>query len=104
MPKVAVVAKLVAKPERRTEMVEALRGLVGAARGEPGTEVYVLHESAGDDETVWVYELYADQDALGTHSSSDAMKAVGGRLADLLAAPPEITLTRPIEAKGVSLD
>lgn len=104
MPKVAVVAKLVAKPERRTEMVEALRGLLDAARQEPGTELYVLHESAGDDDTVWIYELYTDQDALGVHSSSEAMKLVGGRLAELLAAPPELTLARPVDAKGISAE
>ena len=104
MAKVAVVAKLVAKPGRRAEAVEALRALVGAARDEPGTEVYVLHEAAGDDETVWVYEMYTDQEALATHSSSDAMKRVGARLADLLAAAPEIILTRPVESKGLAVD
>ncbi|HZT65328.1 MAG TPA: putative quinol monooxygenase [Acidimicrobiales bacterium] len=101
--KVGVAARLVAKPERRGELVEALRGLVEAAREEAGTELYLLHEAAGDDDTVWVYELYADQDALSAHSSSEAMKVVGARLADILAGPPELILLRPVDAKGARL-
>ncbi|HET6793924.1 MAG TPA: putative quinol monooxygenase [Acidimicrobiales bacterium] len=102
--KVAVVAKLVAKPGRRGDLVAAMRELATAAASEEGTEVYAIHEGAGDDDSVWVYELYRDQAGLSAHSASDTMKSIGGRLGDILAGRAEITLLRPVAAKGVDVD
>lgn len=104
MSKVAVVAKLTAKDGQRSELVKAFDGMFDAVEAEPETEIYVLHEDAGDPNVVWFFELYADQDALSAHSTSDAMKAAGPVLGGLLAGRPEIFLMHPVRAKGVAVD
>jgi len=97
---IAAVAKLVARDGRRDDLITAMKALVDATNDEPGTLTYTLHAQKDDDNTVWFYELYADQDALSAHSHSDTMKSMGASLAGLLAAPPEITLLTPVIGKG----
>lgn len=67
MAKVAELAKITAQPGKRKELIEVLRRMVDQAKTEPGTEVYVFHEAAEDDVTIWSYELYADQAARDAH-------------------------------------
>ena len=103
MPKSAVIAKLTAQEGKRSDLVDALKTLVTAVESEPGTEVYALHTDAGNDEVVWFYELYTDQEALTAHGGSDTMKAIGPTLGGLLAGRPELTFLSPVAAKGLSL-
>lgn len=103
MSKVSAIAKLTAAPGKRDELVAALSALVDAAQDEVGTEMYVLHQDANEPAVVWVYELYADGDAFAAHSSSDAMKALGPKLASLLGGPFELHLTEPVRAKGIAV-
>lgn len=102
MSKIAVIAKLTARSGRRDELVAALAPLSEAVEGEEGTQIYAVHLDAGDADVVWFYELYTDQDALAAHSGSEAMKAAGGALGELLAGAPEITLLSPVRAKGIA--
>lgn len=103
MPKTAVFAKITAKPGQRDELRAALAEMFPTVAGEEGTELYVLHDDLGDDNAVWMYELYADDEALATHSSSDAMAAMFVALGDVVAEPPLLVLARPVEAKGVDV-
>ena len=102
MTKVALVARMTAAPGKRDELVEAFGALYDAVAGEEGTEVYALHLDAGNEDVVWFYELYRDMDALTTHGTSDAMKAMGPRFGSLLAGQPELTFLTPVRAKGLS--
>jgi quinol monooxygenase YgiN len=102
MPKVAVLAKMTAKDGQGHALVDALSGMIKAVGDEGGTEIYALHTDAASSDVVWFYELYTDKDALGAHSGSDAMKALGPSLGPLLAGRPEITLLNPVTAKGLT--
>jgi quinol monooxygenase YgiN len=88
MAKIALIATLTAKPGRFDELVELVRGMVGEAVAEPGTEVYTANVSEADDGVVWMYELYADEEALAAHSSSDAMRRFVSALA--VVAEPDM--------------
>ncbi len=104
MSKVAVHVKLQAQPGKGQELLDAFESMFqGQVESEAGTLVYVLHQAKDDPDTVLFYELYADDDALNEHSSSDAMKALFPKLAGLLAGRPEMVLSRPVQAKGVAL-
>ena len=104
MSKVAVIAKLTAAPGKRDEVVAALSGVADAVNDEPGTEVYALHFDAGDQDVVWFFELYRDNDALSAHAGSAAMKAAGPELGQLLGGPAELHLLQPVRAKGLAID
>lgn len=100
MSKVAVVAKIPAAPGRRDELVAALQTALDTARGEPGTEYYILHADAKDPDVLWMYELYTDQAALDAHMGSEAFKALGPAIGPLLGGAPELTFLAPLGGKG----
>ena len=67
-----------------------------------GTEIYILNWGQNDDEnTAYIYELYADGDALAVHSGSDAMKALMGALGGVMAGAPELVMLTPAAGKGL---
>jgi quinol monooxygenase YgiN len=101
MNKVALIAKLTAAEGKRDELVEALKAAIDAVAGEEKTEVYALHLDAGDEHRVWFYELYTDQDGFSTHSTGDAMKALGG-VGSLMGERPELIFLTPVAAKGLT--
>lgn len=101
MPKTAIFATLTAQPGKGTELLEALKAMMGPVQDEKGTELYVLHHGTSEPDVVRVYEVYADADALAAHMGSEAMKAAGGAMAPLLGAPPEITMTTIVTGKGI---
>lgn len=103
MSKIAMVAKLVAKEGKATELGELLGRLVEAARDEVGTELYVLSQDAARPEAWAVFEVYADQAALDVHSQSATMAEVFGAVGGLLAEAPELTIVHPVAAKGIAL-
>ena len=103
MSKVAMVAKITAADGKRDDLVAAFEKIFPAVEQEDGTEAYVLHEDLGDANVVWFYELYRDNDALGVHGSSDAMKELMGSLAGLVGAAPEMHLIAPKRAKGLAI-
>jgi quinol monooxygenase YgiN len=103
MPKVAMIAKLTAVDGKRDELAAVLEKIFPAVEQEAGTEAYILNEDLGDDNVLWFYEMYTDDDALGAHSSSDAMKEMLGGLGGLVGAAPEMHIVRPRRAKGLAI-
>jgi quinol monooxygenase YgiN len=96
-----VLAKLTALEGKRPELVDVLRSMVTATETEAGTLLYAMHTAIDDDVTVWFYERYTDADALTAHSTSEAMKAVGPRLAGLIAGRPELIMLNDVASKGL---
>ena len=103
MNKVALIAKLTAAEGKRDELVEALKAAITAVGNEEKTEVYALHVDAGDENLVWFYELYTDQDGFSAHSTGDAMKALAG-VGPLMGGRPDLIFLTPVAAKGLSFD
>jgi quinol monooxygenase YgiN len=103
MTKVAELVKITAAPGKRKELLEVLQRMIDQANTEAGTEVYVFHEAADDDVTVWTYELYSDQAARDAHGASPAIKEIGPALGALLGGAPELIRLRPAVGKGVDL-
>jgi len=75
MSQVAVVVKLKVLDGQRDAMTEAVKPGIETAKGEEGTRFYVFHHDAVEPNTVWFYELYADQDAANAHMGSEAFKS-----------------------------
>ncbi len=101
MSRVAVVAKITAKPGERDALVAALQQALETAAGEPGTLVYALHADTKEADVLWMYELYADQGALDAHMGSPAFKALGPAIGPHLAGMPELHFSTPVGGKGL---
>ena len=103
MSKIAMMAKLAVQPGKRDEFVDAFSSMFPVVADEPGTLAYVLHTDDQDENVVWVYELYADDQALADHSGSDGMKAAISAFGPLLAGRPELIRLTPVQGIGVDL-
>jgi quinol monooxygenase YgiN len=100
MSRVAEIAKITAAPGKRPELLAVLARMVEQAKTEAGTEIYVFHEDAGDDVTVWTYELYTDQAARDAHGSSPAMAEIGKSVGPLLGGAPQLIRLHPVVGKN----
>lgn len=100
MPKVSLLARVKAKEGKADELIAAFRPLLGQAEKEPGTLLYALNRSKDDPHLFWVYELYADGDALAAHSGSDAMAAAAPARGELIAEV-ELIVGEPVSGHGL---
>jgi quinol monooxygenase YgiN len=96
MGEIAVYAKLVAKPNRREELLHALEPLMRSAiETEPGTEVYAVHLDPENADAIWFYEIFTDDAAQAAHrANEEKAHDVGALVQDLLAAPVDVTWGR----------
>ncbi|MBV9319242.1 MAG: antibiotic biosynthesis monooxygenase [Mycobacterium sp.] len=99
---VVVVATLTVKPDSVDAVREILTRAVKNVHGEPGCQLYSLHEAG---ETFVFVEQWADADALKTHSTAPAVTTMFKDAGEHLAAAPDIKMLSPISAgdpaKGV---
>ena len=101
MSQVAVVVKLKIKEGQRDAMTEAVKPGIETAKGEVGTRFYAFHHDAIEPNTVWLYELYADQNAANLHMGSEAFKSWSKTLASFVDGAPEFSFLTPIGGKGI---
>ncbi len=101
MSKVIVLAKIPIQDGKRAEVMAGMAPMMEHVETEAGTLQYILCEDSGDDNAVWVYEVYADQTAFDAHSGSDVMKALGASIGPFLAGRPELTFLNPVRGKGL---
>lgn len=101
MGKVAVVVKLKIKEGQRDAMTALVMPGIETAKAEVGTSTYIFHHDAVDANTVWFYELYADQDAANLHMGSEAFKNWSQTLLPFVDGAPEFSFLTPIGGKGL---
>jgi quinol monooxygenase YgiN len=101
MSKTSLIVKMKTLPGKRDEALAALMVVMPSAEAEEGTEVYSFHTDMADPDTLWVFELYTDDAALGAHGQSPAVAELFGTLGDLLAEPPMMVMASMHAAKGL---
>lgn len=101
MSQLAVHARFVATSGRGPELRDAVEAMAQAAAEEPGTLVYAVHRDRDQPDAVVMYELYASDEALDAHGSTDAARRFGEVLGDLLAEEPGVWFSRPWQVKGI---
>lgn len=101
MTKTSLIVKMTAKSGQRDDVLAALMAVMPAAEAEEGTEVYSFHLDRNDPDTVWVFELYADDAALAAHAQSPAVAEMFAAVGPLLAEPPMLTQVDLHAAKGL---
>jgi len=87
-PKLAFVAKLVAKPGLEDELAGLLTGALDLANGEAGTLVWFALRT--DRSTYWIFDAFATEDARQAHINGPIAAALMANADRLLASPPEI--------------
>jgi quinol monooxygenase YgiN len=89
-PGCTIIGTVVAKPERRDELMQILAAQVAPTRAEPGCINYDFHCDKSDPNTFIFYENFVNKDALEEHLKKAHLKPLMDRLDELLAEPVNI--------------
>lgn len=102
MSKVGAFVKFTARDGQRDALIAHLLKSVDLAKGEAGTEVWIVNGSPTEPNTVWLTEVYSSPEAQAAHSNSEAAQANVAGAMPLLAGMPEVILTSPAGGKGLT--
>ncbi|MEY4130417.1 MAG: hypothetical protein RLZZ31_541 [Actinomycetota bacterium] len=102
MSQTSLFVKLTLQPSKRDEVFAALEEMLPTVEQEEGTLVYSFHRDAGDENVIWIFELYSDGDALQAHSSSPALGELFGKIGPHFADAPLMVMATP-GARGKGL-
>ena len=94
-PQFGAVLQMTAAPGRRDDLLRVLVNYARTLDGEPGTTLFAAAADATDDQTVWVWEEFTDEDAIRGHFEHDFFRALQLELADLLAEPVAVRPLSP---------
>ena len=101
MSYIAQYARFAAKEGLAGKVREALEEAATAAAEEPGTLLYLIHDSQTEPDTLWMYELYASPEAQAAHSGSDATARLRAAVAALLSEPLTVTRGSALNSQGL---
>jgi len=93
-----LIAKITAVSGKREEMIKLLPG---ATVGMPGCFSYVVAKDAGDENVIWVTEVWDSQASLDASLSLPAVKNAIPQSKALVAAFERIAVTTPVGGIGV---
>lgn len=98
MPKLALFARLEAKPGKEAEVEAFLNAGLELARQETTTPLWFALKLSAT--TFGVFDAFADETGRQAHLSGPIAQALMARAPDMLAVPPSI---EPIEVLGAKL-
>jgi quinol monooxygenase YgiN len=87
---IRVVARISVRPDKLTETLQTLGGLITATRVEDGCVTYELLQNVEDPLDLTFVEEWASPEALQAHFETEHFKAVAAKAGYLLTAPPDI--------------
>ncbi len=101
MSKVVVIVKMPAAPGKGKELAAAMDFALENVKAESGTRYYILHSEAGNDDVLWMYEMYDSQADMDAHMSSEWFKQLGPKVGGLFGGAPEFHVMTPLGGKGL---
>ena len=100
--------QLTAHDGQRDELLRVLGNYLNTLdEGEPGTTLVSVASDPNDENLVWVWEVFADAEAVQAHFEHDFFRALQLELADLLAEPVAVRPLAPVAhhtGSGVSAE
>jgi len=96
VPTVVVTAVFQPAPDRKDELVAALRASIPAVHDEDGCRLYAIHDA--QDGTITMIEKWDSREALAAHAAGPAVKALQAAVAGLVAGPATVTTMDPLPA------
>lgn len=91
-----MLVRLTCENGRRAEMLEMLNTYVDGLVEEPGTEMMVVSVDPDDENIVWLYEMFKDEEAENAHRASSGFATMMQSMPGLLGAPPAILRMEPL--------
>jgi quinol monooxygenase YgiN len=92
----AALVRLTCKQGMRPALLDVLNKYVDRLDEEPGTEFYTLSIDPDSDNLVWLYQVYANEEAQLEHQQSPALAELIPGMQELLNEPPAILRMSPL--------
>ena len=90
------MVRLTARAGMRPALLDLLNTYADGLAEEPGTELFIVSLDPGDENIVWLYEIFADEDAENAHRSSTGFGVLMNAMPPLLNGPPAVLRTVPL--------
>ena len=92
----SLMVRLTANEGMRPALLDMLNTYADGLAEEPGTELFIVSLDPDDANIVWLYEIFADEDAENAHRSSDGFSELMKSMPPLLGGPPAVLRTTPL--------
>lgn len=100
--KMLVTLRMIVLPERRSDLLETIRGMLEPARVERGCLSYRLYEDVEDRNAFVLVEEWKTQKDLESHIRSDSQRRLLA-LTDILSRQPELQFNTVSQTAGMEL-
>jgi len=100
--KILVTLKMIARPEKRSDFLETMRGMLQPARVERGCLSYHLYEDVENRNAFVLLEEWATQEDIESHIRTDNQRRLLA-LMDLLSEHPEWRFNTVSHTRGMDL-
>lgn len=98
MVKVALIARIVARPGKESEVAALLTGALPLAQAEPATTVWFALRLGPSE--FGIFDAFPDEAGRAAHLDGAIARALLGKADELLAEPPDI---RPVDVLAAKL-
>ena len=92
----SLMVRLTANEGMRPALLDLLNTYADGLAAEPGTELFIVSMDPDDANIVWLYEIFADEDAENAHRSSSGFGVLMNAMPPLLNGPPAVLRTVPL--------
>ena len=96
--------KIVATPGQGGALAAHLLDAAAALSDVPGCHLYLVSRDTGDDDAVWVIEVWDDAEAHRASLELDAVQQLISHARPIIASMGERFELEPLGGKGLSLD
>lgn len=92
----SLLVRLTTKDGLRPALLDMLNTYADGLAEEPGTEVFVVSMDPDDANIVWLYEIFADEEAENAHRASAGFARLMNTMPELLEGQPAVLRTVPL--------
>lgn len=92
----ALLVRLTAQNGQRAALLDLLNTYADGISEEPGTEMYMVSVDPDDENLVWLYEIFLDEDAEIAHRQSQGFAELMLKLPQFLDGSPGILRMQPL--------
>lgn len=92
----ALLVRLTAQNGQRAALLDLLNTYADGISEEPGTEMYMVSVDPDDENLVWLYEIFFDEDAEIAHRQSQGFAELMLKLPQYLDGSPGILRMQPL--------
>ena len=92
----SLMVRLTANEGMRPALLDMLNTYADGLAEEPGTELFIVSMDPDDENIVWLYEIFAGEDAENAHRSSSGFGVLMNAMPPLLNGPPAVLRTVPL--------